>query len=246
MKVAKKKQPKKPIPKTTLIDRLFPAPPKAKNPSCYQMLVMENRLKNIVTPKPINTYTDKQLLELFHIKLVSVDDKEIPKSAQTILEPISDVKYNAILTVRRNDAHMVNALICDVATFLLNMAEDGKIKEQIVREKKEKVTTYTLKRDFLARTILMPRSEIENAVLCYDKSKPKMDEIRFVSDLAKKYRTTTDMVVRRIRDIRRLRTTAGYADCNSAIKRLDFLSETKEMQEVPVVNKFKRNKNTTV
>jgi hypothetical protein len=92
----------------------------------------------------------------------------------------------------------------------------------------------------------MPRNEIENAVLCYDKSKPKMDEIRFVSDLAKKYRTTTDMVVRRIRDIRRLRTTAGYADCNSAIKRLDFLSETKEMQEVPVVNKFKRNKNTTV
>lgn len=239
-----KKMPNKPIPKQGLLDKIFPITSKPKAPSCYQMVVMEEKLKDIVTPNPLHSYNDKQLLTLFHVKLELVEAKEMPKSAFTILRPTSDTKFNAILTVRKGDATMVNSLIPDIAAFLINMAEDGRIKEKIIRPKKEKDSVYTYKRDCLARMILMPKAEIEKAIAEYDSSKPKMDEINFVTELSKKYRANSQMVIKRIKDVRRMKTGAAYADYRSAINRLDFLLTTECIKELPLINRNKKsNKN---
>ena len=61
--------------------------------------------------------------------------------------------------------------------------------------------------------IVMPKKEIEIALEEYDNSHPKMDAIKFASDLAKKYKVKKEDVILRIQYVRRInRTTSNCAE----------------------------------
>ena len=58
--------------------------------------------------------------------------------------------------------------------------------------------------EYLARATAMPYNDIKQALLDYDSSSPKMDEIKFVRDLQEKYQQSEENVLKRIKDVRRL------------------------------------------
>lgn len=51
----------------------------------------------------------------------------------------------------------------------------------------------------------VPVDDILRSIDMYDSSKPKMDELKFVHDLAEKYACSEAVIVARIREVRKLR-----------------------------------------
>ena len=51
---------------------------------------------------------------------------------------------------------------------------------------------------------LMPLGEISRAIREYDESSPKMDELKFVKELAEKYNVKKGQVITRIQHVRRI------------------------------------------
>lgn len=92
------------------------------------------------------------------------------------------------------------------------------IENQLKKEKETGVLSYTslsklmhdntVSCDALAKAIdlakAMPQKEIETAIYEYDKSCPKMDELKFVNDLADKYSVERGDVILRIQYVRRI------------------------------------------
>ena len=61
--------------------------------------------------------------------------------------------------------------------------------------------------------IMMPKKEIETSLEEYDNSCPKMDAVKFVSGLAKKYDVKREDVILRIQYVRRInRVTSDHAE----------------------------------
>lgn len=58
--------------------------------------------------------------------------------------------------------------------------------------------------EYLYETYLMPIEEISKEIKRYDSSHPKLDEIRFVNELCKKYDVDRKTVVKRIQNVRRI------------------------------------------
>jgi hypothetical protein len=92
------------------------------------------------------------------------------------------------------------------------------IENHLEKEKETGVLSYTslsklmhhntVSCDVLAKAIdlakAMPKKEIEAAIQEYDASSPKMDELKFVRDLADKYGVGRGDVILRIQYVRRI------------------------------------------
>lgn len=61
-----------------------------------------------------------------------------------------------------------------------------------------------LHKQALELAFVMPLGEMTKAIGEYDESSPKMDELKFVSDLAKKYNVERGQVITRIQHVRRI------------------------------------------
>ena len=61
-----------------------------------------------------------------------------------------------------------------------------------------------LHKQALELAFIMPLGEMTKVIREYDESSPKMDELKFVSDLAKKYNVERGQVITRIQHVRRI------------------------------------------
>ena len=50
----------------------------------------------------------------------------------------------------------------------------------------------------------MPLDEISEFIELYDNSRPRIDELKFVSDLCAKYNTDSKTLTKRVREVRRI------------------------------------------
>ena len=57
---------------------------------------------------------------------------------------------------------------------------------------------------YFNKACFLPFDEIKEELIKYDKSSPKMDELRFVNVLSKKYNVDIDTIISRIQEIRQL------------------------------------------
>lgn len=74
--------------------------------------------------------------------------------------------------------------------------------DKITSEEQE--TLNLDEREYFISACLIPLEDIEKEIKKYDNSSPKMDEIKFIDDLSKKYNVEIFMVKRRIRDLRKI------------------------------------------
>lgn len=79
--------------------------------------------------------------------------------------------------------------------------------------------------DYLVDAYVMPFQEIKLAVIRYDSSHPKMDELAFISDLQSRYYMTPFDILRRIREVRRIMTFLSKHPWINLSKNDDALSE---------------------
>ena len=68
----------------------------------------------------------------------------------------------------------------------------------------ENITLDLNDMEYFNRACLIPLEEISKEVERYDSSSPKLDELKFVDDLSKKYNVEIFMIIRRIKDVRKI------------------------------------------
>ena len=86
---------------------------------------------------------------------------------------------------------------------VLNIEESLKfLYEKMILEKN--ITLDLNDMEYFNRACLIPLEEISKEVDRYDSSSPKLDELKFVDDLSKKYNVEIFMMIRRIKDVRKI------------------------------------------
>lgn len=73
----------------------------------------------------------------------------------------------------------------------------------------EMLTTFGLtdvEREYIEFTIKMPTSEMKAFIEFYDNSRPRYDEIKFISMLEDRYNESHENIIKRIRQVRRIMT----------------------------------------
>ncbi len=175
----------------------------SSRPTPIGMLVDEkliyNKTKDL--PRSIHTYTDKELAEHYNIYVEYVSFNITDKTLAIIKESET---HNAHIQVSKELKDEENAFMIEIGLYIMRKDEDGKFRDYQTREKNEKRVKPIKHREYIARAIMIPRYDIEEVLKGYDSSKPKMDEVKLVRDLAKKYKTTERQVIRRIQDIRQI------------------------------------------
>ena len=175
----------------------------SSRPTSIGMLVEEkliyNKTKDL--PRSIHTYTDKELAEYYNIYVEYVSFN----ITDNTLAIIKDSKtHNAHIQVNKKLKDVENAFMEEIGLYIMRKEDNGKFNDYQEREKNEKRVKPIKEREYVARVIMIPRSDIEEVLKVYDNSKPKMDEVKLIRDLAKKYKTTERQVIRRIQDIRQI------------------------------------------
>lgn len=81
---------------------------------------------------------------------------------------------------------------------------------------------------YFNKACFLPFEEIKEELIKYDESSPKIDELRFVNLLSKKYNVSIDTIISRIKEIRQI--------CNLQ-KKLDkdFLNNKKESKSKKIL-----------
>ena len=97
------------------------------------------------------------------------------------------------------------------------LIKSGKTKEEAVTilmdEEKE------IDANYIIEAYLMPINEITKEIEKYDSSKPKLDEVKFVDELCKRYNVDRKAIIERIRNVRKINKQKKY-DTPERLERL--------------------------
>ena len=210
---------------TPLVDKISKKPAKANSPSPFQILMLENFINSLTIPKPLHTYTDKQMAELFHLKLVYKVVDDMPKKVAAMLQPTDERNYNAIITTKKRDIIVKNSIIKEIATYLISMKPNGRIKNEYIRYKNEQETDATLLRDTLVRIMLIPRDDMLQIM----REKKAGEDVLYsdsVNAYARKHNLKVEMVRERILDVKKTNTAGAYIELKEITERTSFLPNT--------------------
>lgn len=222
-----------------IINKISKKPVKANPPSPFQILMLENFISSLVIPKPLHTYTDKQMAELFHLKVVYKVADEMPKKVATILQPTDERSYNAVITTKKRDIIVKNSIIKEIATYLISMKSNGRIKNEYIRYKDEQETDATLLRDALVRIMLIPREDMLQIM----REKENGENVLYsegVTLYARKHNLKVEMVRERILDIKKTNTAGAYIELKDVTERTSFLPNTRK-----ILDKYLESKKST-
>lgn len=222
-----------------IIDKISKKPVKPNPPSPFQILVLENFINSLTIPKPLHTYTDKQMAELFHLKVVYKVADEMPKKVATMLQPTDERKYNAVITTKKRDVIVKNSIIKEIATYLISMKPNGRIKNEYIRYKNEQETDTTLLRDTLVRIMLIPREDMLQIM----REKKDGEDVLYsdgVNAYARKHNLKVEMVRQRILDIKKTNTAGAYIELKEVAERTSFLPNTHK-----ILDKYLESKKST-
>ena len=157
-------------------------------------------------------YSVSELAENFNVNVRYIEDVNMPKGVMAVIRP--STTCNAIIEVPYSQRNNPNYFSYEIAIYILYRDDNKRLTSTHERLRKEKASSYTYKRDFVARSLMCRRENIKEHIDKYDESHPKLDETKFISELCKKYNMTKDEVIKRIQDVRKIYLVEGYLERN--------------------------------
>lgn len=199
------------------------------SPDTFEIMLFENLISKIVLPEKLHKYSDKELAKLFHIDIRYVEEDDLPSNLQAIIKPTEQKEYNAVIVARHNEKIRRTSLFPELATYLLNMCGDGKLRTTHKRFKKETITSETLRRDSMMRAMLLPLDNIKKEIANFDRAKHP-DAIRYLARLSKTYNIEESHIVKRFQEVRSMFNVGAFFKYSDTVKRIDFLETSKEIK----------------
>lgn len=176
--------------------------------SIEEMIEMENALKNSVLRRLYLNAADTDLLERLKLEIEYVDSMDDENEAELL--PAKDGNYLGLIRLRRELEKYRFAYSHEIIHYIFDVGYEKRVERSYTRKRQGKTKSRAEQvTNYLTAAYVMPYEEICEALAIYDNSHPKMDEIKFIGSLRKKYDQSETAVVRRIREVRRLKKS-GY------------------------------------
>lgn len=126
------------------------------------------------------------------------------------LGPIDDEAYLGLIRLRKELTKYKFAHSHEIIHYIFDVGYGKRVTKTFTRKRKGKTDCVEeQKTNYMAAAYIMPFGQIAEKLQEYDDSHPKMDEIKFISDLKRYYGQSETAVVRRIREVRKL-SKKGY------------------------------------
>ncbi len=188
-------------------------PKKKKEFTVEEMIKMENELRDSELYSCQLSPNDPKLFEKLKLKVEYVDDMSDDNEAE--LMPSMDERYLGLIRLRKELKKYKFAYIHEVIHFIFDVGYGNKVEETFTRKRQGKTNSEEEQRiNYKTAAYIMEYNQICSRLREYDNSRPKADELKFISSLQKDYEQGEETVLRRIREVRRLEK-AGYATVSS-------------------------------
>lgn len=177
--------------------------------SIDEMIKMEDELRSSELYSMTLNADDPTLSEKLNLSVQYVDDMDDDNEAELL--PIDQSPFLGLIRLRKVLKKHRFAYIHEIIHYIFDVGYGNKVSAKFTRKRKGKTDTQEeQKTNYLTAAYVMPYEKMLAELELYDSSKPKMDELKFIHDLQKKYEQEDDAVVRRIREVRRLEKN-GYS-----------------------------------
>lgn len=181
---------------------------KEKKFTVSEMIEMEEELKcSVLYTKGLNA-DDKDLSKKLQLKVEYVDGMNNDNEAELL--PAEDGIHLGIIRLRKELKKYKFAYIHEIIHYIFDVGYGNKVTKAYARKRQGKTNGYDEQRiNYKTAAYIMPYPQILQELQNYDNSSPKMDELKFVRGLQKRYEQSETAVVRRIREVRGLKKN-GY------------------------------------
>lgn len=172
--------------------------------STKEMIKLEEKTKE---KKLCELVSKDNLLEELSLRLDYVDtnkDKSWDKNTEAVFMPCNDNSYNGIIKVPEKYRNSKFAYVPEIVHYVID-ADCKKVTETYTRKTKGNTPDkHEQKINYITVASTMPIDEIRERLAKYDKSFPKEDEVKMITELSKKYQQKKSVIIRRIQEVRRI------------------------------------------
>ena len=149
--------------------------------------------------------SDSKLSKKLQLKVEYVNPEKLSKCTEAELAPIDDAAYMGIIRINNRNQHSSFSYMHEIIHYLHDVGRGNRVTQVFERKEKGKTKNdHEQHINYLTAGNIMKYRDIKKALQLYDKSSPKMDEIKFINDLCKKYDQERVAVIRRIREVRKI------------------------------------------
>ncbi len=178
---------------------------KAERLSVQDLAELEKKLSDSVLGDIDYREDDKSLAQRFCLKIETVSEGELPPDTEAVLEPTKENGFNGVIRIRQSKEENKFACLHEIMHYVFDVGCGNLVTNTYSRKTKGNTPDkHEQKINYLAAAHAMPMGKFSEKIKEYDKSSPKMDEIKFVDDLSKTFQQPHNVVIRRIQEVRSL------------------------------------------
>jgi len=178
---------------------------KKDNLSVKKTIELEEKLEKSILAEVGYAKTDKELAERFRLKIQEVNDTELSSDTEAALIPSDDSEYLGVIKVKSSYQENLFTCIHEIIHYVFDVGYGKPVSSTFERKKRGKTPDdHEQEINYLAASYSMPYDQMLKAISEYEKSSPKMDELKFVAGLCERYHQSWETVLRRIREVKRI------------------------------------------
>lgn len=173
--------------------------------SVNDMVEIENWLAEECVPLIGKKTPEDQLSDRFNLKVEYTSPEELDRYVEAELRPSDDPNYNGLICVNTALMGTSFAYLHEIMHYIQDVGIGKRVMRTFTRKSRGHTETQHEQRiNYATAAYIIPYDEVVPMICEYDKSRPKMDELKFVNHFTEKYGQSRDVVIRRIREVRKI------------------------------------------
>ena len=170
-----------------------------------KMLEIENWIESMHDTIFCDSISDEGLLKKLNLKLEYVNQDEFAPHTEAELCPCNDEGYFGLIRVNKKYINNRFAYMHEIIHYLLDVGLGKRVEKVFSRKTRGNTADeHEQEVNYATAAAILKYKDMKDAILEYDRSKPKMDELLFVRNICKKYNQETTTVIRRVKEVRTL------------------------------------------
>lgn len=167
------------------------------------MYELEKTLRSNSFFKQNASASKEELAEKLQLKVEYTVD--LADNIEAKLLPCQEEQYYGLIKVKENMKDKKFSYIHEIMHYVVDVGIGNKVKHEYSKDIKGKTSSIEEQNiNYLTAAYIMPYHEIVEQYNTFKTSKPRMDELKFVRNLMKKYEQSETAVIRRISEVHHL------------------------------------------
>lgn len=170
-----------------------------------KMIEIEDWIDEISSTIIETDIPDEKLLEKLNLKLEYVDQDKFEPDTEAELRPCSEYDYFGLIRVSKKYINTKFAYIHEIIHYLKDVGVGNRVEKIYARKTKGNTKDdHEQEVNYATAAIILKYQDMKKYIVTYDKSKPKLDELKFINEICENYGQERTTVIRRIKEVRKL------------------------------------------